>query len=175
MKYVRIGVLGFAALLLASCSVGPKYARPSVPSTPTYKEPPPDSFKESNGWKPAQPNDQTLRGNWWEMFGDPQLNQLESQIAVSNQNLKIAEAQYREARAMVRYNRASSSLPSRLRPLYRPIDTPATGRCRRPAVLSLTLRCRLISRMKWTCGAASATWLPRRESRLRRLPPISPM
>jgi NodT family efflux transporter outer membrane factor (OMF) lipoprotein len=107
MKYVRIGVLGFAALLLASCSVGPKYARPSVPSTPAYKEPPPDSFKESNGWKPAQPDDQTLRGNWWEMFGDPQLNQLESQIAVSNQNLKIAEAQYREARAMVRYNRAS--------------------------------------------------------------------
>jgi NodT family efflux transporter outer membrane factor (OMF) lipoprotein len=107
MKYFRISLLSLAAVLLASCSVDPKYARPSVPVTPTYKEPPPDSFKEANGWKTAQPGDQTLRGNWWEIFDDPQLNELEAQIAVSNQNLKIAEGQYREARAMVRYNRAS--------------------------------------------------------------------
>jgi NodT family efflux transporter outer membrane factor (OMF) lipoprotein len=107
MKYFRISLFSIALALLAGCSVGPKYARPSVPVTPAYKEPPPDSFKESNGWKAAQPEDQSLRGNWWEIFGDPQLNELESQIAVSNQNLKIAEAQYRQARAMVRYNRAS--------------------------------------------------------------------
>ena len=45
-------------------------------------------------WKPAQPNDQNLGGNWWEIFQDPQLNALEPQVNVSNQNLKAAVAQY---------------------------------------------------------------------------------
>jgi NodT family efflux transporter outer membrane factor (OMF) lipoprotein len=57
-------------------------------------------------WKTAQPNDHNLGGNWWEMFQDPQLNSLEQQINVSNQNLKAATAQYQQARAVLRYNRA---------------------------------------------------------------------
>ena len=95
-------ILGvFSMMLLAGCNVGPKYARPNVPTAPV------DAFKEENGWKPAQPSDQLLRGNWWEIFGDPQLNALESELTVSNQDLKIANARFVEARAMVHYNRAA--------------------------------------------------------------------
>jgi NodT family efflux transporter outer membrane factor (OMF) lipoprotein len=74
---------------------------------PGFKEQPPESFKESDGWKTAQPSDQTLRGNWWEIFGDPQLNALEEEVTVSNQNLKVAEARFRQARAMIRFNRSA--------------------------------------------------------------------
>jgi NodT family efflux transporter outer membrane factor (OMF) lipoprotein len=94
-------------LSLTGCVVGPKYVKPSVPMTTAYKEQKPESFKESGQWQPARPGDQTKRGNWWEIFGDPELNNLEEQVEVSNQNLKIAEAHFREARAAIRFNRAS--------------------------------------------------------------------
>ena len=95
------------ALLLGGCMVGPKYKTPTAPVPPAYKEAPPSSFKEGDGWKTAQPGDQTLRGNWWEIFGDPQLNTLEEQLTIANQDLKAAEARFRQARAMIRFNRAS--------------------------------------------------------------------
>jgi NodT family efflux transporter outer membrane factor (OMF) lipoprotein len=98
--------LKFGIVLLAGCTVGPKYVRPAVPTTPAYKEDPPESFKEAGVWKPAQPDDQALRGKWWEVFSDPKLNALEDQVTVSNQDLKAAEARFREARALVRFNRA---------------------------------------------------------------------
>jgi|GraSoi_2013_60cm_1033757.scaffolds.fasta_scaffold00438_1 NodT family efflux transporter outer membrane factor (OMF) lipoprotein len=94
-------------LLIAGCTVGPKYVKPTAPTTPTYKEEPPAEFKESQQWQPAHPGDQTTRGNWWEIFGDPELNKLEEQIAGSNQTLKVAEARFREARAAIRFNRAA--------------------------------------------------------------------
>jgi NodT family efflux transporter outer membrane factor (OMF) lipoprotein len=83
---------------LAGCIVGPKYRQPPVVTPPTYKE--------IGNWKTAQPNDHNLGGNWWEIFQDPQLSSLEAQINVSNQNLKAAAAQYQQARATLRYNRA---------------------------------------------------------------------
>ncbi len=104
--FTSVVVLIFV-LLLAGCTVGPKYIKPTTPTTATYKEEPPNSFKESDQWQPANPADQTSRGNWWEIFGDPELNTLEEQIADSNQNLKVAEARFREARAAIRFNRAS--------------------------------------------------------------------
>src|SRR5580700_9270032 len=85
-------------LLFSGCTVGPKYQRPAAEVPPAYKE--------VGDWKPAQPNDQELDGNWWEIFQDSQLNTLEAQVNVSNQNLKAAEAQYTQARALVRYQRA---------------------------------------------------------------------
>jgi len=85
-------------LLLAGCAAGPRYHRPPVAVPPTYRE--------AGNWKPAQPNEESLRGNWWEIFNDTQLNALEQQVNISNQNLKAAEAQYAQARALVRYNRA---------------------------------------------------------------------
>jgi len=87
--------------------VGPKYRQPSTPVPAEFKEQPPESFKESDGWKRSQPADQALRGKWWELFGDPKLNELEEQVTISNQDLKVAEARFREARAMIRFNRAS--------------------------------------------------------------------
>jgi NodT family efflux transporter outer membrane factor (OMF) lipoprotein len=88
-----------AVLEISGCTVGPKYKRPAA-EVPT-------AYKELGNWKQAQPSDQNLGGNWWEMFQDPQLNALELQVNVSNQNLKAAEAQYTQARALVRYNRAA--------------------------------------------------------------------
>jgi NodT family efflux transporter outer membrane factor (OMF) lipoprotein len=85
-------------LCFSGCTVGPKYRRPAAEVPPAYKE--------VGDWKPAQPNDQNLGGNWWEIFHDPQLNALEAQVNVSNQNLKAAEAQYTQARALLRYQRA---------------------------------------------------------------------
>jgi NodT family efflux transporter outer membrane factor (OMF) lipoprotein len=91
-------LLAMAVLLLSGCAVGPKYHPPTVPAPPAYKE--------VGDWKPAQPNDQNLGGDWWKIFQDPQLDSLEIQVNVSNQNLKAAEAQFRQARAALRYNRA---------------------------------------------------------------------
>ncbi|HEY1204627.1 MAG: efflux transporter outer membrane subunit [Bryobacteraceae bacterium] len=92
---------GFS-LLLAGCAVGPKYQRPAAPAAPAYKEIP-----GSDQWKTATPNEGALRANWWEIFGDPQLNQLESLVPAANQSLKQAEAQFRQARALVRLNQAN--------------------------------------------------------------------
>ena len=88
-------------MLLAGCTVGPKYARPSVPTAPM------DAFKEMDGWKTAGPSDQLQRGAWWEIFGDEQLNALEAQLTISNQDLKVAQARFQQARAVIRFNRAS--------------------------------------------------------------------
>ena len=91
-------LLLIAVLLLGGCTIGPKYRTP-VAEIPT-------TYKEAGNWKPAQPNDQNLGGNWWTIFQDPQLDALEAQVNVSNQNLKAADAQYQEARAVLQYNRA---------------------------------------------------------------------
>ena len=91
-------LLAVAALQLTGCTVGPSYHAPVIPA--------PSAYKEAAGWKPAEPNDQNLGGDWWTVFQDPQLNDLELQVNVLNQNLKAAEAQYQEARAFLRYSRA---------------------------------------------------------------------
>ena len=61
----------------------------------------PPAFKEMSGWKVARPSDDRIRGPWWEIYGDPLLNSLEDKVIVSNQNIKMAEAQFRQARALV--------------------------------------------------------------------------
>lgn len=84
--------------LVIGCNVGPKYHRAPVDTPPVYKE--------LDGWKVAQPQDTSIRGNWWELFGDPQLNALEEQVNVSNQNIAAAAANFLVARAMVKEARA---------------------------------------------------------------------
>jgi NodT family efflux transporter outer membrane factor (OMF) lipoprotein len=86
-------------MLLSGCAVGPRYARPSAPTPPAYKELPPN-------WKSAQPSDHVAKGKWWEIFQDAQLNALEDQVNISNQSLKAAQAQFEQARALVRVNRS---------------------------------------------------------------------
>lgn len=98
VRGVHFLVLLAVMAALIGCAVGPKYKTPTMPVPPAYKE--------TGHWKTAQPSDQNLGGNWWEIFQDPQLNALEQQINVSNQNLKAAAAQYQEARAALRYSRA---------------------------------------------------------------------
>ncbi|HEY1946478.1 MAG TPA: efflux transporter outer membrane subunit [Bryobacteraceae bacterium] len=92
--------------LLTGCMVGPKYSKPATPTAPAYSEQPPASYEESPGWKTAQPGDRAVRGNWWEMFGDAELNGLEEQVAPANQTLKIAEANFRAAREAIQFNRS---------------------------------------------------------------------
>ncbi len=94
-------VLAGVVFFLVGCSVGPNYRRPSAPATPAFKEAPPE------GWKQAQPNEAISRGKWWEIYNDPALNALEEQVSISNQNVLVAMAQYREARDAVRIARSN--------------------------------------------------------------------
>jgi NodT family efflux transporter outer membrane factor (OMF) lipoprotein len=102
-KWAVVAALGLAA---TGCTVGPRYAKPSAPVPPAFKEPPPAEFKEANQFKTGEPRDDTLRGKWWEVFGDPQLNALEEQVLVSNQNIAQADAQFRQARAAILITRS---------------------------------------------------------------------
>jgi len=89
-------------LLFTACSVGPDYVTPTAPvPVANYKE------SESADWKQAQPKDDMIRGKWWEIYHDPQLNALEDQVDISNQNVLQAEAQFREAAAAVKVARAA--------------------------------------------------------------------
>jgi NodT family efflux transporter outer membrane factor (OMF) lipoprotein len=85
---------------LASCVVGPNYKKAPVVIPAHFKEAPP-------GWKMATPKDDCDRGPWWEIFNDPELNQLEVQVGVANQNIAAAFAQYQQARALVTQARAA--------------------------------------------------------------------
>jgi len=106
-RIVARAVASTCVAALAGCTVGPNYHRPSLPPVPAaYKETPPPN-PPNGSWKRAQPSDAELKGKWWELYGDPQLNALEARIEVSNQTLKAAVEQYLEAREAVRVARAS--------------------------------------------------------------------
>ena len=109
LKYAALG--GFTLVLLAGgCKVGPNYHTPSAAMAPSFKEQPvatPPPSEPGVGWKHAQPGDDTIRGKWWESYNDSQLNALEERVAVSNQTLKAALAQYTQALATVQQFRSS--------------------------------------------------------------------
>jgi NodT family efflux transporter outer membrane factor (OMF) lipoprotein len=111
MSRYAIAISTLAGLLLSGCMVGPKYVKPTVPLAPNYKEATAETsnFKGDADWQPAQPADTVLRGDWWTIFGDPQLNQLEPKVVAENQDLKAAEARFRQARALIQYNRSGLS------------------------------------------------------------------
>jgi NodT family efflux transporter outer membrane factor (OMF) lipoprotein len=88
-------------LVTSACMVGPKYKRPDAPVSPAYKEPLPE------GWKEAQPNDGAIRGKWWEIYNDSELNALEEQVNISNQSLLASEARFHQARDTARIARAA--------------------------------------------------------------------
>lgn len=95
----RRAIAAVVAAMLAGCTVGPEYRRPDVSTPQSYR------WADEN-WKRAQPGDTLPRGAWWEMFGDPQLNALAQRVEISNQNLRAAEARFRQAQALVRQARA---------------------------------------------------------------------
>src|SRR6202142_1806853 len=98
--------LAVASFLLAGCMVGPKYHTPSVDTPAAYKELTPADFQNTDGWKVAQPKDDALRGKWWEIFNDPELNVLEAKVNVSNQSIAAAAASFFAARALVKEARS---------------------------------------------------------------------
>jgi NodT family efflux transporter outer membrane factor (OMF) lipoprotein len=95
---VRLGVLA----LLGGCTVGPPYHRPSTDTPQAYKELTQAQFKDTDGWKVAVPQDDRIRGKWWELFGDAQLNALEEQVNGANQTVAGAYASFMQARALVK-------------------------------------------------------------------------
>ncbi len=108
-RWVGLSLAAGAYLGSAGCRVVPQYVQPAAPLAPEFKEPLPGNFKLEDGWKRAQPSDAKRKGDWWTLFNDPQLTNLEAQIDPANQTLKQAEANFRAARAAVRFNRASEA------------------------------------------------------------------
>ncbi len=100
MKHANLKplLLGLLASSLTACAIGPDYKKPDAPIAPAYKE--------AGDWLSATPSDEAHRGPWWEVFQDQQLNDLEQQVNISNQTLAQAEAQYRQATALLRQTRA---------------------------------------------------------------------
>jgi len=87
-----------AALLLSACAAGPDYVRPTLPV--------PDAYKEAGDWKPAEPRPAASGLAWWQAYGDPVLDGLEADAARANQNIRQAEAAYRQAKALADADRA---------------------------------------------------------------------
>jgi NodT family efflux transporter outer membrane factor (OMF) lipoprotein len=99
----RLRAVPILSILLAGCTVGPKYHPPAATvQTPplSYKESP-TQFQDSNAWKVAEPQDAMLRGKWWEIYNDPELNSLEAQLNINNQNIKQFFENFMEARTLV--------------------------------------------------------------------------
>lgn len=98
----RVGglLVSVTAFWAVSCAVGPAYTPPVVAAVPP-------AYKEPGDWMAARPDDHAIRGKWWETFGDPRLNALEAQLTVSSQTLKAAQAQFLQARTLVRTARAA--------------------------------------------------------------------
>ncbi len=113
-------------LVLAGCSIGPKYQPPAMPAPAAYKESP-SQFKETDGWKVAAPSDAMLRGKWWEIFKDPELNALEEQLDIDNQNIKQSFENFMQARALVREAHAQYFPTATIAPSYSRSRSPASG------------------------------------------------
>jgi NodT family efflux transporter outer membrane factor (OMF) lipoprotein len=98
IRRISLPLSALILLAVSGCTVGPKYVRPTAEV--------PADYKEAGDWKSAQPSDALAKGKWWEIYQDSQLNTLEDQINVSNQNLKVAQAQFLEARAALKISRS---------------------------------------------------------------------
>ena len=92
------------ALIGGGCNFAPHHAKPSIPTPVAFKELTPAQAQATDGWKTAEPKDDAVRGRWWEMFGDTNLNALEEQVAISNQTVAVALENFLSARAVVKQN-----------------------------------------------------------------------
>ena len=106
-RQVAAALCAFAVFcaMLAGCNVGPKYLPPAMTAPAAFKESP-AQFNEADGWTVAQPQDAALRGKWWEIYNEPELNALEEQLNIDNQNIRQAFENFMEARALVREARS---------------------------------------------------------------------
>jgi NodT family efflux transporter outer membrane factor (OMF) lipoprotein len=115
----RFALIAACLLIVTGCPIGPKYRPPVTQAPPVYKETP-AQFKEAETeiWKVAEPSDAMLRGNWWEIFNDPELNALEEQLNIDNQNIKQFFENFMAARAIVREARAQLFPTATTSPTY---------------------------------------------------------
>lgn len=106
-------IAGCAVLIcvvfLSACRVGPKYSVPAAPSAPAYKESAPAAYSSAppGTWKPARPQDAVLKGKWWQIFNEPELNALEDQLNINNQTIAEYFQNFMAARAQVHEARSS--------------------------------------------------------------------
>lgn len=105
-SYVSISIVALACAMLAGCAVGPDYQRPDAPVPKAFKESSDTMPAWAGDWKTAEPQDAISRPDWWRVFNDPTLDTLMPQVQVSNQNIKAAEAVYRQATASLAAARA---------------------------------------------------------------------
>jgi len=82
-----LALLAFIFLGPLGCNVGPKYVRPIVPAPSGFKELGPQQAPDGTVWKPAQPQDGILRGKWWEIYQEPELNSLEEKLNIRTRTL----------------------------------------------------------------------------------------
>jgi NodT family efflux transporter outer membrane factor (OMF) lipoprotein len=100
-------VLTASLLFLEGCVVGPRYVAPVTQAPPSFKETAPQLSSDGTPWIPATPQDATLRGNWWELYQEPELNALEEKLNTSNQNIAQSFQNFMAARAQVKQARAA--------------------------------------------------------------------
>ncbi len=100
---VAAAVTLIAIALLSGCNVGPRYTAPAAPAAPAFKESSPAAYRAAppGTWQPAEPQDAVLKGKWWEMFNEPELNALEDQLDINNQNIAQYFQNFMAARAQV--------------------------------------------------------------------------
>jgi NodT family efflux transporter outer membrane factor (OMF) lipoprotein len=114
-----IGAVALAALSLGQgCTVGPAYIRPSVSTPASFKEAAPAIAPDGTPWVSAHPQDAALRGEWWKIYQDTELNELEDRLNSSNQNIAQAYQNFMAARAQVSQARASYAPTATLQPAF---------------------------------------------------------
>src|SRR3954462_11387747 len=111
-SYLKILISISCVIFCSSCAMTAKYQRPVVQAPPAFAE-----LAGSDQWKTATPGDGLLKGKWWEIFGDPQLNSLEEKVNINNYTIKQLEAQFRQSVDIIDINRTAyyptvSSSPS---------------------------------------------------------------
>ena len=127
---VIVWLLGL--VLFAGCSFAPNYTKPPIQTPAAFKELTPPQFNATDGWKTAEPGDNLMRGQWWEVFHDQELNAFESQVAGSNQSVAAALANFLAARAVVKQTRSQyfptvSANPSVINSRQPSQSTPSTS------------------------------------------------
>ncbi|MDQ2835114.1 MAG: efflux transporter outer membrane subunit [Acidobacteriota bacterium] len=122
-----VGSALFSSLLLAGCKVGPNYKAPAMPAPPAYSD-----DGHNGNWAEAKPADGADRGDWWAIYQDAELNELERRCASANQSIEAALHAYEQAHDLVRENK-SSLYPTISVGLSASRDSVSTNRPLRPA------------------------------------------
>lgn len=100
-------IMACSVFAFAGCTVGPKYRPPVTAAPPAFKEVAPQQSPDGTVWNAATPQDAAARGNWWEIYGEPELNELETKLNASNQNIAQSFQNFMAARALVRQARSN--------------------------------------------------------------------